>query len=339
MSEKSHLLSPILLSVQVAATVVYCLFAAGVVFGYAAIKPVLKKEGAYLDICSGGTGDVSESTCVEIHLNLMFTVAAVGTNVAALPIGTILDHAGPRVCGLLGAVFLALGAVLLAFEKRVPFDGLLFGYLFLALGGPFTYISSFQLSNAFPRHSGLILALLTGAFDASSALFLVYRIVFESTGGSLGHKKFFLGYLVVPAAIVVLQLVLLPKQSYKTVGELIEQAEEPLPDPQPYDQVDEHTALLQEERRQHQEAVVADIEELLGSAKADKQARKEEKKNEISGVWGVMHSHTAWEQIRSPWFILICLFTGSFTTPSTSLAVSCYFLALRADIHPSDPDE
>ena len=119
----------------------------------------------------------------------MFTVAAVATNVAALPIGAILDHYGPRVCGLLGSVFLAIGALLMSFEKKVPFDGLLFGYLFLALGGPFTYISSFQLSNAFPRNSGLILALLTGAFDASSALFLVYRVIYERSEGSFGPLR------------------------------------------------------------------------------------------------------------------------------------------------------
>ncbi|KAK4186464.1 major facilitator superfamily domain-containing protein [Podospora australis] len=293
---------------QVAAAVVYCLFAAGIVFGYAAIKPVLKSEGAYRDVCSAPGGIVSEDTCVEIHLNLMFTVAAVATNVAALPIGAILDHYGPRVCGLLGSLFLAVGSLLMAFESRVPFDGLLFGYLFLALGGPFTYISSFQLSNAFPKNSGLILALLTGAFDASSALFLVYRIIFQKSGGSFGHRRFFLAYLIVPVVIVILQLTLMPAQSYKTVGEMVEEIEEPLSE-DPYDQVDEETALLQEEERQHRADVIEGLQTVLGSAKADKQAKKEERKNEISGVWGVMHPYTAWEQIKSPWFILICAFT------------------------------
>lgn len=302
-------------------TVIYCLFAAGVVFGYAALKPVLKKEGAYQDVCGGNKEESAGSlasldevdTCVEIHLNLMFTVAAVSTNVAALPVGTILDHFGPRVCGLLGALFLTAGSLLMAYERALPFDGLLSGYFFLALGGPFTYISSFQLSNAFPRHSGLILALLTGAFDASSALFLVYRILFEATDGAFGHERFFLAYLAVPAVIVLLQLSLLPRQSYKTIGEMVEEVDPPL-SPRGLDaredQVDEHTALLEQERREHRESVAADLEDLLGSTKADKQAQREEKKNQISGVWGVMHANTAWEQIRSPWFILICLFTG-----------------------------
>ncbi|KAI9171917.1 Protein FMP42 [Paramyrothecium foliicola] len=295
---------------QVAAAVFYCLFAAGIVFGYAALKPVLKKEGAYRDVCPA-----EDDTCVEIHLNLMFTVAAVGTNVFALPVGAILDHYGPRVCGIIGSVFLSCGALLMAYAQVLPFDALLLGYLLLALGGPFTFISSFQLSNAFPRHSGLILALLTGAFDASSALFLVYRLIFNATNGTFDHRRFFLIYLIVPVTIFVLQLVLMPARSYKTVGELVDQAVEAdaqLDSAILDDQVDEGTALLQEERREQRqirEAVVADIETLLGTVNADEQVQAEERKNNASGVWGIMHENTVWEQITSPWFILICLFT------------------------------
>lgn len=303
--------------VQIAAAVLYCLFAAGIVFGYAALKPVLKQEGAYADYCSNG--DLPQDTCVEIRLNLMFTVAAVGTNVAALPVGAILDHFGPRVCGIIGSFFLAVGALFMASEKALPFDGLLPGYLFLALGGPFTFISSFQLSNAFPKHSGLILALLTGAFDASSALFLIYRLIYNATGHTFDLRKFFLIYLVVPATILVLQLAVMPKQSYKTVGGLVDQAEEADAalyghgDSQvPEDQVDEHTALLQEERREQREqneSVIADIESLIGSDKGGQQIEAQERKHEASGVWGVMHDNSVLEQITSPWFILICLFT------------------------------
>ncbi|KAH8177714.1 major facilitator superfamily protein [Sarocladium implicatum] len=304
---------------QIFAAVVYCFFAAGVVFGYAAIKPVLKSQGAYHDICNGS------ATCIEIRLNFMFTVAAVGTNVAALPVGAILDNYGPRVCGLIGAVFLSIGALVLAHATSFPppFDGFMLGYLMLALGGPFTFISSFQLSNAFPRHSGLILALLTGAFDASSALFLLYRLIYDATEQTFGLRQFFLAYLAVPVAIVVLQLILMPAGSYKTVGELVDLADEAdaasraqrarptVPQPMD-DQVDEHTALLQEEgieAYQHHDAVLADVESILGSVTGGEQLEAEERKNSRSGVWGVMHEKTVLQQLLSPWWILICLFT------------------------------
>ena len=306
-------------AVQIVGAVIYCFFAAGVVFGYAAIKPVLKSQGAYHDICNGS------ATCIEIRLNFMFTVVAVGTNVAALPVGAILDHYGPRVCGLIGAVFLSIGALVLAHATSFapPFDGFMLGYLMLALGGPFTFISSFQLSNAFPRHSGLILALLTGAFDASSALFLLYRLIYDATNQTFGLRRFFLAYLAVPVVIVIVQLLLMPGGSYKTVGELVDLADEAdaasraqrarpaVPHPMD-DQVDEHTALLQEEgvdTYQHPDTILADVESILGSVTGGEQLEAEERKNSRSGVWGVMHEKTVLQQLASPWWILICLFT------------------------------
>ena len=213
---------------QIVIAVIYCLFAAGIVFGYAAIKPVLIREQVYRKLCTPDEIERGVRTCYEqeIHLNLMFTVAAVGTNVAALPIGAILDAYGPRVCGIIGSFLLAIGAVLFAFAWQLPFDGYIPGYLFLALGGPFVFISSFQLSNAFPKHSGLILALLTGAFDSSSALFLMYRIIYQWSNGTFWPKKFFLVYLVVPIFILIVQIFVMPKASYKTIGELVRQVEQ-----------------------------------------------------------------------------------------------------------------
>jgi hypothetical protein len=39
--------------VQVIVAVIYCFFAAGTVFGFAAIKPVFIREGVYSGFCSG----------------------------------------------------------------------------------------------------------------------------------------------------------------------------------------------------------------------------------------------------------------------------------------------
>ncbi|KAL8735308.1 MAG: hypothetical protein Q9166_000853 [cf. Caloplaca sp. 2 TL-2023] len=301
--------------VQVATAVVYCLFAAGVVFGYAALKPVLVNEGVYLEKCPEISAS-AETTCYEqeIRLNLMFTIAAVATNVCALPVGTILDKYGPRVCGLIGSVFLAIGGVFFAFASQLPFDGYVPGYLFLALGGPFVFISSFQLSNTFPRHSGLILALLTGAFDSSSAIFLFYHLIYNASNHSFTPQKFFLVYLIVPVCISIAQTFLMPKNSYKTVGELVTHAEDPSNDIRPIDQHisdESRLARLREERRQHRESVISEITSLLGrkGEEGNEQTQAEERKKQISGVWGALHGQSAFQQIRSPWFALITLFT------------------------------
>ncbi|KAF1351293.1 major facilitator superfamily domain-containing protein [Delphinella strobiligena] len=301
---------------QVAVAVLYCLFAAGVVFGYAAIKPVLIQEGVYRDKCTQEELDNGVWVCYEqeIRLNLMFTVAAVSTNVCALPVGAVLDHYGPRVAGMIGCVFLFTGALLFAFAQDLnnSFDAYIPAYLFLALGGPFVFISSFQLSNAFPRHSGLILALLTGAFDTSSAIFLIYRLIYQATDGSFMPKKFFLVYLIVPVFILVAQIFLMPSSSYKTVGELVNQASNPVFDEHDSDlDIEDENARqnLIAQRRAHRESVVSEITQLLGTKDGDQQAAEEERKEQLSGVWGALHGKTAAQQIMTPWFILITLFT------------------------------
>lgn len=299
---------------QVCAAVVYCLLAAGPVFGYAALKPVLVEEGVYRDQCTKQELKDGVWVCYEqeLRLNLMFTVAAVTTNVCALPVGTILDRFGPRISSMIGVVFLTLGALSLAFAADLPFDAYIPGYLFLAIGGPFIFISSFQLSNTFPKNSGLILALLTGAFDTSSAVFLAYRLIYQGSNGSFTPKKFFLVYLIVPAYILLAQIFIMPHNSYKTVGELVTQAEDPANDTHDSDgEIDDDAqrAAIQSARREHRESVVEEITTLLGSKTGDEHAAEEEKKAKKSGVWGALHGKSALQQIMTPWFVLITFFT------------------------------
>ena len=231
----------------------------------------------------------------------MFTTAAVATNVCALPVGTVLDRYGPRVSGIIGSILLTIGALLMAFATQLPFDAYIPGYLFLALGGPFVFISSFQLSNTFPQRSGLILALLTGAFDSSSAIFLFYRLMYSASRGSFTPQKFFLIYLIVPIFILVVQIFVMPANSYKTVGELITQVEERTEETDP-------TSEDMARWRQHRESVVSETTTLLGKS-ATKQQTEEEQKKQISGVWGALHGRSALQQIMTPWFILVALFT------------------------------
>lgn len=238
----------------------------------------------------------------------MFTVAAVSTNVSALPVGTILDRYGPRICSLVGCLFITIGCLLLAFADQIhPGDGYLPGYLFLALGSPFIYVSSFQLSNAFPRYSGLILAFVTGAFDASSAIFLFYRLIYQASNGNFQPRKFFLAYLVVPVLIAIVQFAVMPSMSYKTVSELIKVAEEDTPTADANGQ--------SSAERQHRESVISETTGLLGDKKDERvsgnqdEAVREEKKRAISGVWGALHGRPARQQISSWWFALIAAFT------------------------------
>ncbi|CAM9019615.1 unnamed protein product [Wickerhamomyces anomalus] len=206
--------------IQVICAIIWCLFAAGPIFGFAALKPILIDQGVYHDVCKVSTEGINLKLCADqdLKLNKMFTIGAVVTNVTALLVGHILDNYGPRVCGFIGSVFLSIGAFFLSGTLRfLPIDQYLSGYVSLAIGGPFVFISSFQLANSFPKFSGMILALLTGAFDTSSAVFLIYRLVYQKLT-KISLHSFFITYLIIPLFIFLCQLFIMPQSSYKTLG-------------------------------------------------------------------------------------------------------------------------
>ncbi|KAK4501405.1 hypothetical protein PRZ48_007214 [Zasmidium cellare] len=234
----------------------------------------------------------------------------------ALPVGTLLDRYGPRFAATIGAISLAIGSVLMATAFQIPeFDGYIAGNIFLSLGGTFIFVPAFQVANAFPKYSGTIVALVTGAFDASAAVFLFFRLAYESSNGSFTPQKFFYGYLIVPAAILILQYTVMNKDGYKTVPQLeqkLEKNEDATRDVHDSDEdlSDGETRRRRAERAEHREENLHLLDEVLGDAK-EREARemKEEERHAASGVWGILHGKSPREQMLSPWFIFIVLLT------------------------------
>lgn len=113
----------------------------------------------------------------------------------------------------------------MGFEHELAFDAVTTAHILLALVGTLIFVPSFHLSNDFPYYQGLILALVTGAFDASAAVFLGFRLVYEHTQRAFGLKHLFLGYLVVPIFVLSTQFFLMPSKIYENRAELQEAAE------------------------------------------------------------------------------------------------------------------
>ncbi|GMM30591.1 Fmp42 protein [Martiniozyma asiatica (nom. inval.)] len=293
---------------QIICAMIWCLFAAGPVFGFAALKPVLVDQGVYSEVCKAS---LESTACVEqdLKLNLMFTLAAVITNATALVVGRLLDTQGPRVTGIIGSIIIFVSALFLAHGKEIKlFDAYLYGYIGLAFGGPFVFISCFQLANSFPGRSGLILALLTGSFDSSSALFLFYRVIYQNDYvKNLTLKKFFTWYLIVPIFILVCQIVIMPHESYKTIEVITKMTETG---------IDESGLPMDPNDSRYQESEVSLMERSLsrrGSVKSNKsvfeEIADEQLKKKSGGIFGALHSKTVFEQYKTPWWYLMCFFT------------------------------
>lgn len=338
---------------QVACAVIWCLFGAGPIFGFAALKPTLINQGIYKEVCdlaednldknsnmffdllttlapvSSGElqteGFISQCTNQDLKLNMMFTVGAALTNVSALLIGRTLDSYGPRLCGLIGAFFLLLASFTFIYAKSIVahgfFDPYLVGYSFMALGGPFSYISSFQLSNAFPEKSGLILALLTGAFDTSSAVFLIYKKLYLRYPEFFVLETFYKFYLVVPIFIIVVQLLVMPYESYLTPpAELIPNPtdsqralsmaaaqEEHIHSSVESESNDPSSPLIRPATTRRRSSLGDAYKSIYIEEEVEDAAKS---KTELSySIFGILHGYSASYQFKTWWFILICLFS------------------------------
>lgn len=303
---------------QVAFTVLACWLASGIVFGFAALKPVLVDVGVYRELCTPEELMDDVEVCFEqdLRLNFFFAIASTTCNVSALPVGYCLDRYGPRVCAVLGSAFLAAGALLMGYAFKLPeFDGFVVANVMLALGGTFIFLPSFQIANAFPKYSGTIVATVTGAFDASAAVFLFYRLAYQSSNGAFTPQKFFFGYLAVPVLIFVAQFTIMSPDNYKTMPELeqkLEKAENVFQDVHSSDEElsDDEVRRLRRGRREHRESKVDELNKLIGDRK--ERARREEHEAaalQTSGVWGALHGKPAVQQMLTPWFILMTALT------------------------------
>ena len=320
------LLTPFSQTVQVATGIVFCWISSGIVFGFAALKPVLVAEGVYAEYCHSSESELHTkaepgyaSPCAEqdLRLNLFFTAATITANIASLLAGTMLDKYGRRICWLIACVTLAAGSALMGSSFAVDeFDGYMLANIFLAFGGTFLFVPSFQLANAFPKYSGLIVALVTGAFDASAAVYLFYRMAYEATGGAFSVEKFFFCYLIVPILAFIAEVTYMPPHAYETYPELeqkIVKVQDPAKDIHESDEdmsSDETIYRVRSARADKRLAKLDRIESIAGDAEErEERVKINEDVQEASGVWGVLHGVPFHLQLLSPWFIFILMLT------------------------------
>jgi hypothetical protein len=197
----------------------------------------------------------------------------------------------------------------------VGFDSYIPGYFFMGLGGPFIFISSMQLSNAFPRNSGQVLSILTGSFDASSCIFLLYRLAYYN-GFKVSPHTFFLVYLSFPVLSIIVQLWFMPKDSYKSEFEIAAEAQESHSPPTETTRLLDDDYLRVNAHYAAAGAVESEIIEAYGSGRRasvftipkDRRVSYDTSAAEHhpqvrNPVTGAMQGKKSFEQIKSPWWM------------------------------------
>lgn len=171
-----------------------CLGFAGAVFGWATLVFVLKTEGYFSSLCVNVT--VNGTTAEDCRgqdeqFSLVFTIASFMNNFLTLPNGFLFDRFGTRVARVLGISVYTAGMLLIAFSTPESSVFLFPALSFIAVGGILLLMTNIQVANLFGAHRSTIITLYNGAFDSSSAVFLIVKLLFED-GVSLQSSFLFL---------------------------------------------------------------------------------------------------------------------------------------------------
>ncbi|XP_036966227.1 solute carrier family 43 member 3a isoform X1 [Acanthopagrus latus] len=159
-----------------------CLCFAGVVFGFASLMFVLKEDGYFSELCTTvpGTNDTgTDCSKQDEQFSLVFTIASFLNNFLNLVNGYLFDRFGTTVTRLLGIGLYTTGTLLVAFSSEA-FSELLFPALScIAVGGILLLLTNMQVGNLFAAHRSTIITLYNGAFDSSSTVFLIFKLLYE----------------------------------------------------------------------------------------------------------------------------------------------------------------
>ncbi len=162
-----------------------CIAFSGLIFGWTSLVFVLKSDHYFQDLCeqplnlTGNATGKAECSAQDSKFSLIFTLASFANNFMIFPTGYIFDRLGTTVARLI-AIFLYTGATLLVAISSAGTAPMLFAaFPMLAVGGILFLLTNLQVGNLFGKHRSTIITLYNGAFDSSSAIFLIIKLLYE----------------------------------------------------------------------------------------------------------------------------------------------------------------
>jgi len=129
--------------------------ALGSLYGWSVFVPPLEKEFGW----------------TRAETSWVYTIAIVCFALTFIAAGRIQDLKGPRICALLGAVFVSGGFVLASFTTSLLMLYIFFGVV-VGVGNGFGYATPIPVgSKWFPDRRGLVVGLMVGGYGGGSAIF------------------------------------------------------------------------------------------------------------------------------------------------------------------------
>lgn len=149
----------------------------------------------------------------EVTLNLAFSIGSFCMGAAAFIWGFLLEKLGLRIVRLVINAMFALGAFILCFIARGR-DWLLFpALLIMSLSGVPIRIANMQISNLYPSKRSTIISIYSGAFSASSIIYVILQYIYDTGGVHFFWVQFIL--VILSLATIPFTLFVLPNDKVR----------------------------------------------------------------------------------------------------------------------------
>ncbi|NWY30005.1 S43A3 protein, partial [Pheucticus melanocephalus] len=157
----------------------------GIIFGWASLVFVLKDLGYFEGLCQPSATPSpnltlgSDCSGQDEQFSLVFTIGSFMNNFMTFPMGVVFDRFGTTAARLI-AISLYTGGTLLVAFSTPELAVLLFPAMsMLSVGGILLILTNMQVGNLFGNYRSIIITLYNGAFDSSSAVFLIVKLLYE----------------------------------------------------------------------------------------------------------------------------------------------------------------
>jgi MFS family permease len=174
----------------------------GVLFGWASISGSMLLATP----TDGGPGLSHD------YIHIMFVTASFFSFLGPLLLGAILDSYGPRVCSVISMSFICCGCVLFALSNVPNFPMFIPALSMIAFGGPGVQSAIVHLCNLFPGNKGTATAFITGSFQLSFVIFLIFDQLWHFF--EYDYQMLFMGYGFICLCNTLLSLCFWPDEPY-----------------------------------------------------------------------------------------------------------------------------
>lgn len=146
------------------------------------------------------------------YVHVMFVTASFFSFLGPLLLGAILDSYGPRVCSIVSMLFISVGCFLFSVSNVPNFPMFIPALSMIAFGGPGVQSAIVHLCNLFPANKGTATAFITGSFQLSFIIFLLFDQMWHFY--QCDYQTLFMSYSFVCICNMVLSILFWPDQPY-----------------------------------------------------------------------------------------------------------------------------